>query len=444
MNLNKNTKPLRILHTSDWHLGQLFYNQKREEEHKHFLNWLINIIIDYKVDILIICGDVFDIAFPPNYAFECLYNFLAECSKTNCHQVIIIAGNHDSPATLNAPKEILKLINVSVFSNIKIQNFSYNVLVVKDKFTSIPLAIIIAIPFIREKDIYSPKPDESLQERETAVLKAIQDLYNRTIEEALKIQSSINLSLPIIATGHLFLELSNNYKLFSERLLYGYYNASIPISFFSPYINYVALGHLHSYYIVTPNENQIICYSGSPIPLSFDEISNQKYVVLIELDPRNNSNIAPHITPISVPQFQPMYSLTGNCETLSNEILRISTEAIKSSNSYITPWLKVTLQNEENPDLAFEKLINLANAKNIKILHFETQHKQMVNENTTNFNYFYEIASKTSLSPEEVFKMRLEQEENLSKDTKNKLISSYSDILAEIYQQLASNENLAT
>src|SRR5690554_1470549 len=105
---------MRILHTSDWHIGRTLCGRKRYEEYDSFLTWLAETIQQNDIEVLLVAGDVFDTTAPSNRAQELYYQFLHKVSVSTCNHVVIIAGNHDSPSFLNAPKELLKVLNVHV------------------------------------------------------------------------------------------------------------------------------------------------------------------------------------------------------------------------------------------------------------------------------------------------------------------------------------------
>ncbi|MDU3048514.1 MAG: exonuclease subunit SbcD [Escherichia coli] len=105
---------MRILHTSDWHLGQNFYSKSREAEHQAFLDWLLETAQTHQVDAIIVAGDVFDTGSPPSYA-RTLYNrFVVNLQQTGCH-LVVLAGNHDSVATLNESRDIMAFLNTAPF-----------------------------------------------------------------------------------------------------------------------------------------------------------------------------------------------------------------------------------------------------------------------------------------------------------------------------------------
>ena len=99
---------MRVLHTSDWHIGHQFHNRKRDDEFAAFLNWILNTVKERRIDALIVAGDVFDSSAPPNSAVRLYYEFLRELQETPCRAAVITGGNHDSPSFLNAPRELLR------------------------------------------------------------------------------------------------------------------------------------------------------------------------------------------------------------------------------------------------------------------------------------------------------------------------------------------------
>lgn len=137
---------MKILHTSDWHLGRSLYGRKRHNEFSSFLGWIETFIIENDIDALLIAGDVFDTSSPSNYAQELYYSFLCRVATSCCRHIVIIAGNHDSPSFLNAPKEILKVLNVYVVGNIT-EKLEEEITVLYDKQEQ-PQAIICAVPYL--------------------------------------------------------------------------------------------------------------------------------------------------------------------------------------------------------------------------------------------------------------------------------------------------------
>ncbi|MCD4810422.1 MAG: exonuclease subunit SbcD, partial [Methanosarcinales archaeon] len=105
---------MRILHTSDWHIGKKIYGEDRLDEYARFLDWLLETIIDRNVDVLLVSGDVFDSSMPPARATDLYYRFLFNLYGQTRTHAIIIAGNHDSAVRLAAPGQFLKMARMHV------------------------------------------------------------------------------------------------------------------------------------------------------------------------------------------------------------------------------------------------------------------------------------------------------------------------------------------
>src|SRR5260221_6517283 len=101
----------RVLHTADWHLGKMLGQHSRQEEHQRVLAFLLQGIREQNDDLFAIAGDIFDSAKPPQIAEAQYYDFLSALFRQGGCSVIIVAGNHDSPAHLEAPRQVLKALD---------------------------------------------------------------------------------------------------------------------------------------------------------------------------------------------------------------------------------------------------------------------------------------------------------------------------------------------
>ena len=111
---------MKILHTADWHIGQLFYEYDRTHEHQQFLNWLVETLINEQVELLLISGDIFDLSNPSAASIKMFYSFLNQAVKGNPYlQIIVTAGNHDSAARLESPKPLLESSNIHIIGVIE-------------------------------------------------------------------------------------------------------------------------------------------------------------------------------------------------------------------------------------------------------------------------------------------------------------------------------------
>lgn len=276
------TKPLKILHTSDWHLGRRLYGRLRYEEFEAFLQWLEDTISAQQVDILIVAGDIFDTMTPSNKAQALYYEFLGRVSRSCCQHVVIVAGNHDSPTFLDAPSNVLKFLNVHVIGT-ACDDLEDEVLVLGDDDNN-PHCIIAAVPYLRDRDVRSSSAGESADSKDANVIKGIRAHYDAVASIAKEQQAELIKShqrhIPIIATGHLFAAGGKTTDDDGVRDLYVGSLGKISADMFDEGFDYVALGHLHVPQRVGGHES--IRYSGSPIAMGFGEAKQQKQVLLIQ------------------------------------------------------------------------------------------------------------------------------------------------------------------
>ena len=173
---------MRILHTSDWHLGQNFYSKSRAAEHEAFLNWLLETAQAHEVDAIIVAGDIFDTGSPPSYARELYNRFVVNLQQTGCH-LVIVAGNHDSVATLNESRDILAFLNTTVVAS---AGHAPQILKKRD---GTPGAVLCPIPFLRPRDIVQSQAGLSGTEKQQHLLQAITDYYHQQHADACNLRS---------------------------------------------------------------------------------------------------------------------------------------------------------------------------------------------------------------------------------------------------------------
>ena len=188
---------MKILHTSDWHLGQNFIGKSRIEEHEAFLSWLLKTIKEKQIEVLLVSGDIFDTGTPSNYALELYYNFLKELSHIKTLiTTIITAGNHDSISTLKAPKQLLGVLNVHVITS---GDEDENVIIPINKNDELK-AIVCAVPFLRDSVIRQSLSGKTISQKEKLANSGIKDYYENCYSKALELKKDKNI--PIIAMGH--------------------------------------------------------------------------------------------------------------------------------------------------------------------------------------------------------------------------------------------------
>ena len=196
---------MKILHTSDWHLGRSLYGRKRYDEFSEFLDWLTQTIEEESIDALLVAGDIFDNSTPGNRAQELYYRFLCRVSTSCCRHVVVIAGNHDSPSFLNAPKELLRALNVYVVGAMT-ETLEDEVIVLYNGEQS--EAVVCAVPYLRDKDIRTVEPGETIDDKNAKLISGIKKHYADVCATAEQKRSELEKTdftgIPIIALGHLF------------------------------------------------------------------------------------------------------------------------------------------------------------------------------------------------------------------------------------------------
>ena len=317
-----------FLHTSDWHLGRSLYGRKRYDECAAFLDWLAATIEKEKVDVLLVAGDVFDTSTPSNRAQELYYDFLCRISTSCCRSVVVIGGNHDSPTFLNAPKELLRALNVYVIGSMT-DNPEDEVVVLHGDEK--PEAIVCAVPYLRDRDIRTVEPGETIDDKNAKLVEGVKKHYTDVCAVAEGKRADVMRAgaddVPIVAMGHLFTAGGKTVDGDGVRELYVGSLAHVGEEVFPPSVDYLALGHLHVPQVV--GNRQHVRYCGSPIPMGFGEANQQKKVVLVEFN-----GINPEIRELPVPCFQQLVRITGSLDDIQTRLKELKAE--KSS-----AWLEI-------------------------------------------------------------------------------------------------------
>ncbi len=403
---------MRIIHTSDWHLGQNFMGKTRETEHKAFLDWLLDLIEAEQVDALVVSGDVFDTGTPPSYARAVFFDFIASLDRTCCRQAVFIGGNHDSPATLLEGQNILERLNTRIRAGISGEPADH-LTILKDR-RDVPGALLCAVPFIRPRDLVSSCAGQTGQDKKKALADAISRVYEEVYHQAGQMLEQQGLDLPILATGHL--TLVGGKATESVREIYIGSLEAFPISRL-PRFDYMALGHLHRPQQI---KGDFPCfYSGSPIPLSFDEGNAQKQVMLVE----TGQGAVEQVKPIPVPWFRKLISVQGTLAQIRDQLAR--PDLIKDlTPSDPAPWLEVAVQGPA-PDIQ-ARILDMIRDTDIELLRIKRKAVPGEREAFEDLNQTLE-----SLGTKEVFLKRLSSEE-FDEQTRDKLVGLFQHILDQV------------
>ena len=284
---------LRIIHTADWHLGHNLHGLSRDFEHQCFLDWLLETLEGQRADALLICGDLFDSANPPAAAQAMLYRFVVAAQRRMPRlRIVIIAGNHDSAARLEAPSPILDALNVHVVGNPRrlangVLDAERLIAPLHDSAGRVA-AWCVAVPFLRPSDLRA-----EVAEGEDPLVAGVAALYTEAIGA---LEARRDPGQAILAMGHCYM-VGTRVSGLSERKILGGNQHALPVGLFPETVAYAALGHLHLAQSVGGLEH---CrYSGSPIPLSLDERVYPHQVVQVDLE--GDSAVA--IESLRIPRF---------------------------------------------------------------------------------------------------------------------------------------------
>ena len=418
---------MKILHTSDWHLGQSFFTKSRKNEHAAFLKWLLQQVEAHQIDAIIVAGDVFDTGTPPSYARELYHAFIGELQGMQC-TLVVLGGNHDSVSVLNESKALLKYLNSHVIAS-TYGEISEQVITLNDR-KGLPGAVLCAVPFIRPRDVLVSEAGQSGSDKRQALGDAIKQHYGALYNEALSLRASIeekqaeqgsknSAAIPIIATGHLTalgVSQSESVRDIYIGTLEGFDAKGFPPA------DYIALGHIHRPQKVAKTEH--IRYSGSPIPLSFDELNTQKQVVLVTFECESTT---PTISTLPIPRFQAMEVIRGDLQAIEaaineSESIALASQTNDESNTNSTPvanqkavseidkapgskdlvWLCIEVETEDYLTDLQQRIQGLLEGKNAEILQLKRKRKRTVNSLTEKQN-----VQLSELSVNDVFEARL-------------------------------------
>jgi exonuclease SbcD len=407
---------MRLLHTSDWHLGQSLHNFERHYEHQRFLDWLLDAIVAEQADALLIAGDVYDNANPSAASQKQLYRFLRQAKERAPHlNLIIIAGNHDSPGRLDAPGPLLEAHGTRVIGAVQ-RNADGGIDV---ESMVLPLtgrsgeveAWCLAVPFLRPGDvprIASPErhdpdlgPPPAAAPAADPYLAGIALLYQQAFELAKSRQQD---GQAIIAMGHCHM-VDGQMSTDSERRIIIGGTEMLPTGIFDPAIAYAALGHLHLAQSVGKQEH--IRYCGSPLPLSFAELNYAHQILRIDLEGATVREIAP----VPVPRAVELLRVPSKPAPLPQVLEELAALSPPDAPAEQQPYLEVRVLLEQ-PEPGLRARIEAAlEGKPVRLAKIETS-----------------TAARDSSIDKEV--LTLDQLEKLKPD----------DIFKQLYQQRFGNE----
>lgn len=370
-------------------------DKTREEEMRSFFSFLIDVLIKERVDALLISGDIFDTGTPSNAALSLYYSFLASIKNTECKDVFIIAGNHDSPSLLSAPKEILEMVNVHIYATKE----DIEPYVIGEK------VVVLPIPFPRDQELRRLVQGGTIKEEDDRLRLAIEELYKTETEKT----ASAYPSLPIVAMGHL---MATNINVEDKPDLYIGGLGTIDSGSFPKALSYVALGHIHKK--MNLNSSGTLCYSGSPIPFSFKEAKDTKVLKLVEIEGSETK-----VSDITIPRFRNLFQIKGDKESIEKELKSLVEDKEEG-------WVSIEITESGVSSSLRSFCESITEQTGLEIIHIKdtTVSKRLLETEE-------EIESLDSLSEEDIFSKFLDEKE-IKNERKDDLLTLFREILQQL------------
>ena len=371
---------IRILHTADWHLGQTFFGYDREAEQEAFLSWLAGQIHENEIDALVVAGDVFDVSNPSAAAQRMYYRFIYEVTAANpALQIVIVAGNHDSAARLEAPLPLLQAMRTEVRGVVRKSeggevDLDHLCVELKNRQGEAEV-LCLAVPFLRQGD-YPAVAESTTTAADCSFAECssvsrnpyadgVRELYRRLIQHALLRRKA---GQAVLAMGHLQAtgaEIAE--RDYSERTVIGGLECVSP-DVFDGAIAYTALGHIHKSQRVSGREN--VRYAGSPLPMSFAEKNYHHGVVMVTFE----DGRATDICRLACPQLVPMVSVPVGKPALPGEVLRLLKALPDRSGE--APYLEVKVLLEEPEPLLRQQIEEALAGKNYRLARIVSAYRK--------------------------------------------------------------------
>ncbi|PWR71643.1 exonuclease SbcCD subunit D C-terminal domain-containing protein [Methanospirillum lacunae] len=404
---------MRVLHTSDWHLGSSLAGKKRYDEEETFLNWLINIINREYIESLIIAGDIFDSGTPSNRALELYYRFLGRAGKTCCRHILVTAGNHDSPTLLTAPQELLSALDIHVVGSIP-SSIEDEVFIFTNTDNE-PDLVVCAVPFLRDRDIRTAEAGESIEEKRSRLLAGIGDHYTQVCGIAELYREHLGKKLPILATGHLFAAGGCTVADDGVRDLAVGNLLQVSNTAFPACIDYLALGHLHQPQIVGGEPSRR--YSGSPFMMGFGESDRDKEVLIVDISP----DTPVCVTPVIVPRIRNLVQIYGDADYIRDKLGQLIFSGRPA-------WIEILLEDTGAGPSVRDEFFRIADGSVVEVLKVK-----LIDPNSETITSSHDQESLEELSPDEVF-IRCLDMANEPEENRKELIAAYHEVLAEILE----------
>lgn len=412
---------MRLLHTSDWHLGQTFHDFDRSHEHGRFLDWLLDTLETEQADALLIAGDVFDNSNPSADAQKQFYRFLTDAKRRAPKlDIVIIAGNHDSAGRLEAPAPLLEVFDATAigYTRHPQADIQLDRLVVPLRNRDGDIAAwCLAIPFLRPGDVPRLETDGD------PYPEGVKRLYQQVLEVALNRREA---GQAIVALGHCHMTGGQTSEDSERRIVIGGLG-ELPVEMFDPAIAYVALGHLHRAQKVGGQAR--VRYSGSPLPMSFTEIRYRHQVVRIDLDGGSVANVMP----IPVPRFVQLLRVPEQPAPVDEALDALRALDLPDAPSHDEwPYLQVRVQSNTFDRTLRTRIESILEKKSVQLASIERSSPSLGDCSTATFQSIDDIKR---LQPDGIFRELCLQVDR--REPSAELLAAFNELL------IADDEGMA-
>ena len=347
---------MKIIHTSDWHLGARLHEEDRSAEHGVFLDWLLEQLKEERPDALLVAGDVFDTSAPSASAMKAYHSFIMRAySEAGCRNIVVTGGNHDSPSWLGMSRQILECLGTTVVPAGEDEPERECVLVERD---GRPALAIAAIPYLRESELANLVRQEGESRTHDELVRAGYAEHCRRVVSAARAKAG---TAPVVMMGHCVLsgstlsdDMSERQRGISKEAVVGGVKS---VDFDAlPSVDYLALGHLHVPQRVAGRD--AARYSGSPIPMSFSEAGTQKQILVVTLGEKSGDAVRVEERP--VPCFHALARLEGTPEEIEARLKELAHEnapvfvdvMVTKGEGDLSPWwTKFAAIASEHPEV---------------------------------------------------------------------------------------------
>ncbi|GGC35454.1 nuclease SbcCD subunit D [Parapedobacter defluvii] len=412
---------MNILHTADWHLGQLFHEYDRVYEHQQFLDWLVQTLQREEVDVLFVSGDVFDLSNPSAASVRQFYTFLNRASNARPDiQIVVTAGNHDSASRLESPKPLLESANIHMVGVVEKDgegNIDYDKLIIPLIKDGSVKAWCLAVPFLRMGDY------PALADCDNPYAEGVAAFYRNLYQTA---KSKYQPGQALLAMGHLHAkgaETSDMDK--TERLIMGGVEC-IAASAFPDDLAYVALGHIHKAQRVGGREH--IRYAGSPLPMSFSEINYKHQVILFTVE--EGQITEPRA--IEVPVTVPLLKVPAVHSRMGEVLLALQRLPVAAGKDRATaPYLQVSvLLDAPEPGLR-HKIEQAIADKYVRLARIDTRYPAQKDPATSGLMQSPDPLQ--TLRPVDVFKRVYES--RYANEVPVELMALFNEVAQQVYEK---------